>query len=76
MLWMHLNPGAYTRSEMAERMHMRLSSVCGRVNELIEMNYLEDGERRKCSVTGRSAHVVRIRAPKKPEQLHLIEAVA
>ena len=76
MEWLHLNPGQYTRSELAKRTGIRLSSICGRVNELIELGYLEEAERRRCTETGRSAHPVRIRLPKQPQQLDLIGATA
>lgn len=70
MLWFHGKQGEHTRSEIAEATGMRLSSVCGRVNELIDLGYLEDAPRRVCWVTGKSAHAVRIRAA----QLSLLEA--
>lgn len=52
--------GEYTRSELAETLRMRLSSVCGRVNELLAKGYLEEGPRRPCRVTGRTAFPVRL----------------
>lgn len=60
MLWFHANGGEHTRSELSSRLGMRLSSVCGRVNELVEMKYLVEGPRRPCRMTGRSAHPVKI----------------
>lgn len=62
MIFFHLKGGEHTRSEIAQQTGMRLSSVCGRVNELVELGYLEDTERRSCRVTGKSAHPVRVRA--------------
>lgn len=73
MKWLHMHGGEHTRAELAARIGMRLSSVCGRVNELIELGYLEDGDRRPCSQTGRSAHPVRIRRPREQKQLSLLE---
>lgn len=67
MLFFHTKGGEHTRAELAERVPMRLSSVCGRVNELIEMGYLAEGPRRRCSVTGRNAHPVKL----PPRQLEL-----
>lgn len=70
MMWFHRTGKQYTRRELAEETGMLLSSICGRVNELIELGYLEDAPRRPCQVTGKSAHVVRV----KPRQLSLLEA--
>lgn len=49
-----------TRSELSDATGIRLSSVCGRVNELIEAGLVVEHERRKCTVTGRAAHPVGI----------------
>lgn len=49
-----------TRAELAEMLEMRLSSVCGRVNELRELGVIEELPRRRCRVTGESAHPVRL----------------
>lgn len=67
MLFFHTKGGEHTRSELAEKIPMRLSSVCGRVNELVEMGYLVDGPRRACEVTGNPAHVVKL----PPKQLEI-----
>ena len=67
MLFFHLKGGEHTRSELSERIPMRLSSVCGRVNELIDLGYLVECQRRPCKVTGRSAHPVKL----PPRQLEL-----
>ena len=58
-----------TRGEIAQLSGMRLSSVCGRVNELIQENILIDGARRKCQITEESAHIVKF--PEKIEQREL-----
>jgi DNA-binding IclR family transcriptional regulator len=76
MQWLHLNLGEYTRSELAKRTGIRLSSICGRVSELIALGYLEEAGRRRCTETGRSAHPVRISLPKQPQQLDLLGATA
>jgi hypothetical protein len=74
MLWFHQHGGAHTRAELSQATGLRLSSVCGRVNELVALGYLEEGARRPCRVTGRSAHVLAICWPKLPQQLNLLEA--
>jgi len=60
MLFFHMKGGEHTRAELAERIPMRLSSVCGRVNELLEMGYLVEGSRRPCKSTGRNAHPLKL----------------
>lgn len=60
MKFYHLEGGDFTRSELAEKLGMRLSSVCGRVHELIKLGYLVEGARRRCRVTGIHAHPVRL----------------
>ena len=67
MLFFHSRGGEHTRSELAEKVGMRLSSVCGRVNELIKLGYLVEGGRRPCGVTGINAHPVKL----PPRQLEL-----
>ena len=57
-----------TRSELSEASGIRLSSVCGRVNELVAIGKLEELPRRPCRVTKSSAHPVR---PKGFEQMSL-----
>ena len=47
-----------TRLELSERTDIRLSSVCGRVNELIKAELIEEYERRQCSITKEPAHPV------------------
>lgn len=78
MLWFHAKHRDVdvTRAELAKATGIRLSSVCGRVFELIEAGYLEETGRRRCTVTGSSAHALRIARPKVPQQLSLIEALA
>lgn len=60
MKFYHLEGGEFTRSELAEKLGMRLSSVCGRVHELIKLGYLVEGARRPCKVTRIAAHPVKL----------------
>lgn len=53
-----LNRLGCTRGEIAKRIGLRLSSVCGRCAELLERGVLRESSRRPCSVTGISAHVL------------------
>ena len=47
-----------TRSEISERTGIRMSSVCGRVKELLDAGLLIEEERRKCMITHEPAHPV------------------
>lgn len=60
MIFFHTHGGEHTRSELAAKIGMRLSSVCGRVNELIKLGYLVEDPRRPCRETSISAHPVRL----------------
>jgi hypothetical protein len=53
-------PQCYTRSELASMTGMRMSSVCGRVNELMAAKLVEEKTRRKCAITDEPAHPVTI----------------
>ena len=47
-----MNPGeAYSRRELAVLTGLELSSICGRVNELLSIGLLVEGVKRKCRVT-------------------------
>lgn len=48
-----------TRNEIVKATGLTINSVCGRVNRLIKLNVLEEGERRKDRVTGNNNYVVR-----------------
>ena len=48
-----------TRLEISHLSGICLSSVCGRVDELIRAGRLEDNHKRICSISKRTAHVVR-----------------
>lgn len=61
----HMTPGKdYTRAELSRISGMMINVVTGRVNELIEAGKLEEqeGEKRRCEVTGYTAKVVRLSA--------------
>lgn len=53
----------YSRAELAMASGIRLSAVCGRVNELVKIGQLVEAPTRACKVTGRTVHPVF----KKPE---------
>ena len=55
--WLRSSSG-WTRAEISEHMGIRMSSVCGRVKELLDANLLVEGPRRTCTVTGEAAHPV------------------
>lgn len=48
----------YSRREIARELGMELSSVCGRVNELLQVGLLEEAPKRRCSVTHKTIHPV------------------
>ena len=50
-----------TRSEISSDTGMRMSSVCGRVHELVQAKLVIEGERRECGVTGEPAHTVTLK---------------
>ena len=54
------HPGGMTRAEIAQASGLRLSSVCGRVGELLERGAVEEAARRPCSVTGITAQTLRL----------------
>jgi len=51
----------WSRAELAQATGMQLSSVCGRVNELIHTMHLEPAPPRKCFITGKKVNPVRLR---------------
>ena len=55
--------GEWSRTEIAEMLRIRLSSVCGRVNELLKAGRLETTSTRNCRVTNARVAVVRITRP-------------
>ena len=44
----------YSRRELVAVTLIELSSVCGRVNELLQLGLLKEGKKRKCKVTGKT----------------------
>lgn len=48
------SPEPMSRLEIAEALGMRLSSVCGRVNELIADRYIKPAESRRCKISGKT----------------------
>ena len=67
----------FSRSELEKMTGIKLSSVCGRVNELLDpikchgRVWLDELPLRKCRITGKSVHPVRIHRP--VGQLQLFE---
>ena len=50
----------WSRSELSEAIDIRLSSVCGRVNEMLDAFVLEAGQKRKCQITGKTVNPVKL----------------
>lgn len=48
----------YSRRELAALAGLELSSVCGRVNEMLGIGLIEEGPPRKCKVTGKTVRPV------------------
>jgi hypothetical protein len=44
----------YSRREIVQLTGLELSSVCGRVNEMLQAGLLKEVSQRKCSVTGKT----------------------
>lgn len=57
---------SYSRRELAELTGIEISSICGRVNELVSIGLLEETPTRRCRITGKSVHPVR-RLPSQPD---------
>jgi hypothetical protein len=51
----------WSRAELAEQTGLRLSSVCGRINELIHSRHLDPQPNRRCQITGKTVSPVRLR---------------
>jgi hypothetical protein len=51
----------YSRKELSKIIGIELSSICGRVNELLALGLLVEDAQRKCLITGRKINPVRIR---------------
>ena len=48
----------YSRRELSVLTGLELSSICGRVNELLEVGLLVEGTKRKCMVTKKTVSPV------------------
>ena len=48
----------YSRRELAAISGIDLSSICGRVNELLQLGMLKEGPKRKCKATGKTINPV------------------
>lgn len=54
-----MRPGVeYSRRELCEVTGLELSSICGRVNELLSSGHIQEGRVRPCRVTGKTVHPV------------------
>jgi hypothetical protein len=51
----------YSRKELSKIIGIELSSICGRVNELLALGLLVEDAQRKCLITGKKINPVRIR---------------
>jgi len=51
----------WSRAELSEALDLRLSSVCGRVNELLHSQHAEAAPARACQITGKKVNPVRLR---------------
>lgn len=51
----------YSRKELSKATGFELSAICGRVNELLAMGLLEELEPRKCNITGKRIHPIKLR---------------
>ena len=56
----YLRSGPATRSEIAKATGISVSSVTGRVHELVKNGVIEECSRRPCSITGVNCYVVRL----------------
>jgi hypothetical protein len=50
----------FSRAEVSELLNIRLSSVCGRINELLEKGHLESQLQRKCRITNKTVSPVKL----------------
>lgn len=48
----------YSRRELANLAGLELSSVCGRVNEMLQIGMLKEVSSRKCKITGKTVKPV------------------
>jgi Mn-dependent DtxR family transcriptional regulator len=52
----------WSRAEVSLRMGIPLSSVCGRVNQLIKDGYLETIDKRQCKITGKTVNSITVKS--------------
>ena len=57
-LVMHPNRD-WSRHELAKAMNIPLSSVCGRINELLHQGHVVTVNKRSCAITGKTINAVR-----------------
>ena len=50
----------YSRRELARLTGLELSSICGRVNELVAIGKLEECDKRRCAVTGKTIKPIKL----------------
>jgi hypothetical protein len=56
-------PFDYSRRELSQMFNLELSSVCGRVNELLQIGLLEEMPARQCKITKKTIHPVKLKQP-------------
>lgn len=62
LAFMALRPGqTFTRSELAELIPMRLSTVCGQIHPLMKEGEVVTVGRRPCTITGEMVNELRLR---------------
>ncbi len=52
----------YSRKELARITGYELASVCGRVNEMLSIGLIDELPSRKCKITGKNIHPVKLKA--------------
>lgn len=58
-----IKPGRdYSLRELSRLTHLEINAVSGRVNDLKKMNLLVEGEKRACTVTGKTIPPVKLPA--------------
>ena len=57
-LVMHPNRD-WSRHELARSMNIPLSSVCGRINELLHVGHVITVNKRSCAITGKTINAIR-----------------
>lgn len=52
-------PNAYTRNQLSILLGIRINAICGRVNELLKANWIEEGEKVKDQYSDKENYVLR-----------------